>query len=171
MRAVPRPPFLVPRPLQPDYAHAMNRSLVAFYLPFLSSIDALPAVYPTPAADAVTVTVNVGEAKTSEGQVVVLLFAGAEGFPDNPEQAFRSASAPLRGGTASVDLEVPAGRYAIVAFHDADGNGHIKTNVRGGPHGGVAASNWDGGRPRFARSAIDVSENATTTVNLSLRYL
>ena len=120
-------------------------------------------------ADSIMVTVS--EAESDEGQVVVLLFASEDGFPRDAKKAAYTASAPIQNGSADVRLRgVPAGPYAVVAFHDADADGEMDTNWVGMPKEGVAASNWDGGRPRFESSLIDLGADAATDVRLRLTY-
>jgi uncharacterized protein (DUF2141 family) len=86
-------------------------------------------------------------------------------------KAAYTASAPIQDGWASVTVDgVDTGRYAVVAFHDADGNGEVGTNWIGMPNEGVAATNWTGGRPQFDESVTQI-DAGTTTVTLTLRYL
>lgn len=83
---------------------------------------------------------------------------------------FVRASAPIQGDTISVRVEgVEAGRYAVMAFHDADSNEEVGTNWIGMPKEGVAASNWTGRRPRFDDSALQIAAGMPT-VDLTLRY-
>ena len=47
--------------------------------------------------------------------------------------------------------EVLPGRYAIVAFHDDDGDGALDTNWISKPKDAIAVTNYDGGRPQGDR--------------------
>jgi uncharacterized protein (DUF2141 family) len=119
--------------------------------------------------DTTTVTVEVDGAKNDDGQVVVALFAGADGFPRDVTKATYTAAAPIQDGAASVQVKgVEVGRYAVMAFHDANGDDEVDTNWFGRPKEGVAATNWTGGRPAFEESAMEINTDATLA--LSLRY-
>jgi uncharacterized protein (DUF2141 family) len=114
--------------------------------------------------------VEVTGAQSPDGQVVVALFAGADGFPRDVTKAVYTAASPIRDGAASVQVEdVEGGRYAVMAFHDADGDGEVDTNWIGRPKEGVAAANWTGGRPSFDESAIQIGPGMSP-VDLQLRY-
>lgn len=129
-----------------------------------------PPSHPVPPADTVTVAVQVSGAESEEGRIVVALFASADGFPRDVAKAAYTTSTPAQGKTASVQVEgVEPGRYAVMAFHDADGNGEVDTNWVGMPKEGVAAANWTGGRPKFDESAITIDAD-TPPLALTLRY-
>lgn len=126
---------------------------------------------PTPLQPAPVITVIVDGARSDDGQAVVLLFSDPDGFPRKADRAFRLAHAPILNGAADVRLgDVPAGRYAVVAFHDADSDLRLDTNWIGLPTEGVAASNWTGGRPSFDDAAILLGPDASDTLHLTLRY-
>jgi uncharacterized protein (DUF2141 family) len=144
----------------------------------LLASPAAPSAPPAPAASApaapaadttVVVTIAIDGAENDDGQVVVMLFADDDGFPGDGEAAAHRVTAPLTQGRARVVVEgVTPGRYAVSAFHDDDSDGAIDTNFLGIPKDGITASNWDGGRPRFRTSALDITE--ATTLNLTLKY-
>ena len=139
---------------------------------FLSAIllSASPPVHATP-PPAAAVEVTVTGARSTEGQIVVFLFASSDGFPSDPARAAYTATSSIQGGRAT--LRVPnaaAGRYSIVAFHDADGNGRIKQNLIGMPREGAGMTRYEGGRPRFDRTAVDVpAAGARFTIGLTYR--
>jgi uncharacterized protein (DUF2141 family) len=144
--------------------------LVQSVLP-LGLVSAPEAVSRTATPNAAIVAVEVEGVESDEGQIVVALFPTAEGFPQDVSEAAYTASAPIQDGAASVTVDgVDTGRYAVVAFHDADGNGEVGTNWIGMPNEGVAATNWTGGRPQFDESVTQIGAG-TTAVSLTLRYL
>jgi uncharacterized protein (DUF2141 family) len=133
------------------------------------STDA-PSNHNVVSSDTVTVAVSVNGVQGDGGQIVVALFSTADGFPRDVTKAAYIASAPIQGDTTSIRVEgVEAGRYAVMAFHDADSNEEVDTNWIGMPKEGVAASNWTGRRPRFDDSALQITAG-TPTVDLTLRY-
>lgn len=118
-----------------------------------------------------TVEVTVTGARSDEGRVVAMLFSGGSGFPFDATNAAYTASGPIRNGTASIQVpRVAASRYAIVVFHDADGNGRIKRNVIGIPREGVGVTRFSGGRPSFNSAAVDVpAAGGRFTIGLNYR--
>lgn len=127
------------------------------------------ATHVEPMADTVTVTVHVDGARSTEGRVIVALFASDEGFPRKLRKAAYSASVPLRSDSASVQIaNVREGTYAVFVVHDSNSDGRLDTNWMGMPKEGIALSKWTGGRPTFDDSTIEV--RADTTVDLSFYY-
>lgn len=144
------------------------------FLLVLSVLLLVPgAAKPAPgesSAEPVSIVVRVDGARTNDGSIVVLLFDSADGFPSDSERATLTASARINDGAATLVFdEVLSGRYAVVAFHDDDGDGALNTNWIGKPKDAIAVTNYDGGRPRFDRTAIELKGGET--IALTLRYL
>lgn len=117
-----------------------------------------------------TLTVSVTDARSADGQVVALVFASADGFPVHPDRAAYRGAAPIRGTGATVRIPgVAAGRYAIVVFHDADGNSRIQRNVIGLPREGIGVTRFSGGRPSFRSSTVSLSGDDRLTIALTYR--
>ncbi len=118
-----------------------------------------------------TVGVSVTGARSDDGQIVALVFAASSGFPFDASRAAYTATGPIRNGSASIQVpRVAAGRYAIVVFHDADGNGQIKRNLVGIPREGVGVTRFNGGRPSFNGAAVDVpAAGGRFTIGLNYR--
>ncbi|MCK7494614.1 MAG: DUF2141 domain-containing protein [Comamonadaceae bacterium] len=56
-----------------------------------------------------------------KGRALVALFVSAEGWPDDEAFAFGRVVLLIRGGEAVAEFEdVPAGPFAVSAFHDED---------------------------------------------------
>jgi uncharacterized protein (DUF2141 family) len=104
----------------------------------------------TPAhADEVTVTLQ--GVKKNAGSIVLCLWAKEDGFPDcESGKAVKRIVVPANATTARFE-NVPAGTYAISAFHDANGNGKLDSNFLGLPLEAVGMSNNPklNGPPRF----------------------
>lgn len=116
-------------------------------------------------------TVTVAGFRNDEGQALVRLFNEAKGFPRDGRRAYHALSAPIRQGGAVVVFDaLAAGSYAVVAIHDEDGNGKLKTNIIGVPKEGIAASNWTGGRPRFSTSAVSLGAQPEVEAQLEIQY-
>ncbi|MBL8772609.1 MAG: DUF2141 domain-containing protein [Phenylobacterium sp.] len=88
-----------------------------------------------------SLTVVFKEIVTPSGAIRAVLY--------DSEAAYRSRSTPVRvltlpvtGATVQAQVaDLPPGRYAISAFHDADGDGKLKTNAFGVPQEAFAFSN------------------------------
>jgi uncharacterized protein (DUF2141 family) len=86
------------------------------------------------------------------------------------------ASVPARIGAVSVTVpDVPPGRYAVQAFHDADSDGKLQRYWFGLPREGIGFSNDAMAHityPRFSVAAFDhaaVAQHVAITVRYFLR--
>jgi uncharacterized protein (DUF2141 family) len=80
--------------------------------------------------------------------------------------------APARPGVTRIVVHgVPAGRWAVQAFHDENDDDVFDTDFLGLPEEGFGYSNDPPlrGRPRFEPSAFDVRESSTE-ISFRLRY-
>ena len=110
--------------------------------------------------------------RSEEGQILVGLFASAEGFPGSVEGS--RAGEVLAARTPSVTVEFPdlePGTYAISVLHDENGNSTMERDFMGRPSEGWTVSNDARGRfgpPSFEDAAVNYrGGRATLTVNLS----
>lgn len=120
------------------------------------------------AADLTVAVTGVREAKET---VRVALYADAESFRHEPK-ALQVLSVPAREGTVTaVFHDVPAGRYAVLAYHDEDGNQKLNLFLGMFPAEGWGLSNDPSvfGPPRFDASAFDLPE-AGTSISVPLHY-
>ena len=80
---------------------------------------------------------------------------------------------PARIGTLRfVVSDLPAGRYAVNAFHDENNNGELDTNLVGIPSEGYGFANNPSttfGPPDFEEAAVTVGE-ASGVVVLTMSY-
>jgi uncharacterized protein (DUF2141 family) len=126
---------------------------------------------PLSAQQSATVTLNVTDLRSTEGQLVVCLFATRDRFPTCragdgvPRHVF-----PVTARTMRVAVPLPrTGSYAVTVIHDEDTNGRLRQNFIGMPVEGVGVSNNPGGIPRFAGSVVDLRAGAS--VGVRMRYL
>lgn len=126
---------------------------------------------PSAAQQTPSITLSVTDLKSTEGQLIVCLWAEREGFPTCragdgvPRHTFA-----VTGRTMRVTLPIPrAGRYAINVVHDANSNGRMGQNFLGMPTEGVGVSNNPGGMPRFTAALVDLA--AGSAVSVRMRYL
>lgn len=120
---------------------------------------------------AAEVSVEVHNVESAHGRVLVALCT-----PDNFLErrcSYGAATEAEPGVTTVVVAGVPAGTYAVQAFHDADGDSVIGRNFLGRPTEGIGFGNDAAmrfGPPTFEDAAVTVAEPASET-SLSLRYL
>lgn len=134
----------------------------------LATLTPAPAVQ---AQQSATFTVAVSELRSTQGQLIVCVFATRERFPNCrqgdgvPRHLFR-----VTGQTMRVTVPLPrAGAYAVTVIHDEDMNGRLKQNFIGMPTEGVGVTGNPGGMPRFAGSVVELS--AGSVVGVRVRYL
>ncbi|HBU29326.1 MAG: hypothetical protein A2X71_00560 [Thiobacillus sp. GWE1_62_9] len=129
---------------------------------------ALPLFLCLPAAEAATLNVTLDGAKAGGGPLTVLVFGGAEGFP---REARASARHHLPAGQSTLALVgLKPGQYAVMAYHDEDGNGELNRFLGMIPQEGWGLSNNPAvsGKPAFKDAAITVPESgADVTIRLN----
>lgn len=120
---------------------------------------------------ATMLTVDVGDVRSDAGTLVFALYDDADAFPSELAGAAYVKKMPARRGRATVTFDGFApGEYAVVVFHDEDGDGEVKKNFIGMPKEGIGASNFTGLRPSFRESAVELT-GADHSVSVELRYL
>lgn len=81
-----------------------------------------------------SITVHVRGFGSRDGQLLINLFLARAGFPEDPEAAFVARAVSIDADTVVVRFEdVPAGEFAIAAFHDEDGDRVLDTGALGAP--------------------------------------
>jgi uncharacterized protein (DUF2141 family) len=139
-------------------------------LAFLLGFTGIEAVH---AAD---LAVSVTGVRSDQGLIRICLTAEAEkaDFPDchHAPPARRSVVKAQAGTVQAVFHDIPAGTWAVAAFHDLDGDGVLKTNLFGTPREGVGASRDPRGLfgpPRFDKAAFRVGPEGAA-IALALMY-
>ena len=123
-------------------------------------------------ASAARIVVTIDGMRNAQGNVFVGLYAGPAKFlQGNQNDAMRK----VRASTSPVTVvfeNLPAGTYAVGAFHDENANDHLDTNFLGLPTEGYALSNGIRAvtsKPTFQQAAFAVG-NAGAAVSLQIRY-
>jgi uncharacterized protein (DUF2141 family) len=114
-----------------------------------------------PGADLGTLRFEIQGVESSQGQLLVVLFERAEGFPNYPEQAFRKAIVPVHAPTTThIFKDIPPGTYAGFAVHDEDGNGQVNTRriipIPKEPIGATRDAKAMFGPPKFQDAKFEV---------------
>ncbi|MDP2832768.1 MAG: DUF2141 domain-containing protein [Pseudomonadota bacterium] len=135
----------------------------------LSILATLAAL--TSPAFAADLEVAVHEVRGGEGRVKLMLFEREEGFRKE-DKARQVLALPITSGTVTgMFRALPPGRYAVIAYHDE--NGDDKLNLRFGmfPKEGYGLSNNPkiSGPPKFKDAAFDVME-AGKRIAIHLAY-
>jgi uncharacterized protein (DUF2141 family) len=100
-----------------------------------------PAPPPAIAATAPVLQAEVIGLRSGHGDVVCSLFNDANAFPRDDKKIYRTVKAPISRDRALCQfIGIPAGEYAIVAFHDENGDGDFNQNAFGMPEEGYGFS-------------------------------
>lgn len=84
-----------------------------------------------PLAQAADLTIRIDNVRTGSGQLMVALYDNAATFLKQP---VRSQGVPAGAGSTTVVFhDLAPGRYGITAYHDANGNGRMDSNMMGIP--------------------------------------
>ncbi|MEN9868260.1 MAG: hypothetical protein RL748_3850 [Pseudomonadota bacterium] len=114
---------------------------------------------------AADLTVNIENIKSSDGNLMVAIYDSAANFLKNPLQAAKMTAQPGNDTVQFKDL--PAGEYAVVVYHDANGNGQLDKNAFGMPLEDYGFSNNTIGktaRPSFDAAKMGVLAAGTRIV-------
>lgn len=123
------------------------------------------------AAQAAELQVQLEGVKHDKGVVKVGLYRDAATFRKE-NQAFQTLQAPAKAGTVTIKFaNIPTGQYAIMAYHDEDGNGEMNRRLGMFPTEGYALSNNPKvmGPPAFADSAFKV-DTPRQQIIIQFRY-
>jgi uncharacterized protein (DUF2141 family) len=117
-----------------------------------------------------SITINVGNVRNNRGRVVVDIC---------PQSQFLGDACPYHGqaqartGTTTVVVpDVPAGQFAVQAFHDENGNGEVDRGLFGIPKEGIGFSRNARiglGPPKW-RDAVFAHGAQPATLSFNLRY-
>jgi uncharacterized protein (DUF2141 family) len=108
-----------------------------------------------------SVVLEIDGVKNTEGQLLVVLFADPEGYPSEPDKAYRKALVePKVPRTRHVFADIPPGTYAGFVVHDENGNGVVDVGrvipMPKEPLGATRDAKGFMGPPKFKSAAFDV---------------
>lgn len=128
----------------------------------------LPLIFAATGAQAATLNITLDGVQPGGGALTVLLFDRAEGFPKEPKARARHT---LPAGTTTLALDgLPPGEYAVMAYHDENGNGELDRFLGMIPKEGWGLSKNPkvSGKPAFKDAVIALpASGATTTIKLN----
>lgn len=119
-------------------------------------------------AIAAELDVTVGPVQEAEGEIMLAVYNNAESFSHT---AFKARKATAATGDVSFSFKnLPAGEYAIMVFHDVNGNGELDTNLFGMPSepwGGSLQGKQLFGPPQWEDARFELSDSGLSlTVKL-----
>lgn len=107
----------------------------------------------------------------NQGDLLVTLFDGAQGFPDQP--AVTQPSRKIRPDGVTVQLifsNLAEGRWAVMVLQDLNGNGRVNYNLVGVPQEPCGASNNRLPKltpPNFDEALVDIgAQGEAVTIEL-----
>lgn len=144
-------------------------SLILTLLSFLFAL-LLPAQSPNLGI----LTVRIVNARNANGVIRIALFHSVEGFPGDASKALRTQQAKIDPQTLTAEAVfpgIPQGTYAVMVFHDENGNGKLDKNLVGIPKEGYGASNNPAKKMRPpAFDEAKFSLNSAETIEVKLVY-
>lgn len=105
-----------------------------------------------------------------KGNLGILLFNSAEGYPEEWGKALKSYSIKVEGKTMVIDLgEFPKGQYAVTLMQDKNANGVMDKNFIGipkEPFGFTKLKEVPFGTPSFEETSIELSDDSQELIKL-----
>jgi outer membrane protein len=104
------------------------------------------------------------------GTVIAMLFNSSNTFVDLRDPVIVTSLLP--GGTAPGRIrDLASGEYALVVYHDENGNGRLDENFIGIPNEPLGFSNryWPQGPPTFTLAAFKLEADETRVIDVKLQ--
>ena len=133
---------------------------------YISTMFIVPLVPTTYASDLIVVVENI---KSDQGNVRAAVFNNAKDFTKTP---LLCKFIPAKVGAVTFTFKnLPAGQYAVSAFHDMNANQKLDTNFVGKPvepYGFSRDARGTFGPPSFEDASVQIDE-ATNTVTILVK--
>ncbi len=117
--------------------------------------------------------VHVVGLRNDNGDVRCSLYSSAEDFPSNDDMLATTVAAPIADQSATCEFpNLAPGTYAVVVFHDENGDGKFNRNWLGLPKEGFGFSNDAPARwhpPKFEAASFPVT-GGTAEILVHIRY-
>jgi len=153
--------------LAPYYFSKM-RSVIFFLL--LINLFVFGSIKAWRETESPAIRIEISGLKKEKGKILLALFRGEAGFPDQGEKAFKSYN--LNPAEVLILPDIPPGTYAFALLHDLDNNGKMTFNFVGYPKDGYSSSPSGGPRfskPNYKDSKFIHSANGTT-LKIQMHY-
>jgi uncharacterized protein (DUF2141 family) len=124
----------------------------------------------SPGNQTCNVLVHIDGFRNQKGAAGVTVFKSPSGWPENNGKSFFHTGHPFTGNKTTIELQLPAGRYAIAVLHDENSNHKLDRNLIGWPKEGFGFSNNPKvgmSAPSFDAAAMQINCPVTeTTIHL-----
>ena len=139
-----------------------------------AGIVSIAGLAAAPSAPAAELVIEVSGVRSDAGRIYVAVHAprAGEDFPYASGMFAGFYQRAHEGAVRFVLRDIPAGRYAVNAFHDENGNGDLDANVLGVPSEGYGFANdppSSFGPPTFEEAAVTVGA-APAMAAMTLSY-
>ena len=145
------------------------RKLASLSLALLTCL-ATCALCQSPSGATCKLIVHIDGFRNQKGNAGITVFTSPDGWPENNDKAFTHDGHPFTGNKATMELQLPAGRYAIAVLHDENSNHKLDRNMIGWPKEGFGFSNnpkVNLSAPSFDTAAMQINCPFTeTTIHL-----
>ncbi len=127
--------------------------------------------FPSLHARAADLDIVVNGVRSADGQVKLMLFDRADGFRKEDKARQVLALPATVGDVRGVFHDLPIGHYAVIAYHDENGDGKLDLRFGMFPKEGYGLSNNPkiSGPPAFKDSAFELAEGGTH-LTIQLKY-
>jgi len=123
------------------------------------------------AAETCTLNIHVTGLRNQKGDVAGLAFRSSDGWPEDKDKASAGETASIHGSQATVSLQAPPGKYAVVAVHDENQNRKLDRNFLGIPTEGFGFANNPTvflAAPSFKKAEVNV---ACPVTNITVKMI
>lgn len=146
------------------------RSLLISIL-MIGALGVVPSQAERPGAKpTATLTVDVEGVNAQGGNIGVMVFQSAKGWPEDNGAAYRAVVVPAHRGTVVVTVpDLPVGEYAIAVGHDVNLNRKVDRNWLGKPLEQWGMSNNPHPKfrtPEFSRAKFIVGGNEEIRIQM-----
>ena len=119
------------------------------------------------------ITVKINNCRNDKGDVIVTLFKSGDGFPEEPEKAYKKLTGKIKDGKSDVVFsDITYGEFAMSILHDENLNGKMDINSIGIPSEGHGASNnpESFGPPEY-KDAKFMLNSKEAIIDIKMNYL
>lgn len=118
--------------------------------------------------------VQVKKLRNTNGHVLVSLFRNGEGYPDEPEKAYRKGKANIVNGNAILLFsDLPPGEYEVAVLHDENDDQKMNKSWLGLPSEGYGFSNnvmGMFGPPDVSKASFSILAGTQKIIEINTRY-
>jgi uncharacterized protein (DUF2141 family) len=149
----------------------LSLSSVSHATPEVSALDAEVGAR---ASNLQRVFVELADFRSDQGEALVALFRGREGFPKEPLKAEQRLVGRIHHGKSRVVFDgLTPGEFAISVLHDEDADHEVRTGLFGIPREGLGFSRDPRimfGPPKFKEARLELRPGENPTVSIHIRY-